>query len=61
MGELRKQQNRKDSRTERRERLAIELRANLLKRKALARARRGQDSGHVPETGDHADGHSSEK
>ena len=35
-----KQDNRKDARAERRERLAQELRANLLKRKALARARR---------------------
>lgn len=38
--ETHQHQTRKDSRTERWERLAQELRANLLKRKALARARR---------------------
>jgi len=37
-----KQPSGKDARAERRERLAQELRANLLKRKALARARRAQ-------------------
>lgn len=40
--EPRKQSSQKDARAERRERLAQELRANLLKRKALARARRSQ-------------------
>ena len=40
--ESHKQPNRKDARAERRERLAQELRANLLKRKALARTRRAQ-------------------
>jgi len=39
-GEQHKQQNRNNPGNKRRERLAQELRANLLKRKALARARR---------------------
>ncbi|MGB3719266.1 MAG: hypothetical protein WBB38_06755 [Hyphomicrobiaceae bacterium] len=40
--ETHQHQTRKDPRAERRERLAQELRANLLKRKALARARRAR-------------------
>ena len=44
-----KQQNGKDARAGRRERLAQELRANLLKRKALARARRAQKDETEPE------------
>lgn len=49
--EPRKQSSQKDARAERRERLARELRANLLKRKALARARRAQarDAEQEPE------------
>ncbi|MFO7296943.1 MAG: hypothetical protein DIU57_000820 [Pseudomonadota bacterium] len=49
--ESRKQSGQKDARAERRERLARELRANLLKRKALARARRAQarDAEQEPE------------
>lgn len=47
--ESHKQQSQKLSQAERKERLAQELRANLLKRKALARARRGQHGGQPPE------------
>lgn len=41
-----------DMRADRRERLARELRANLLKRKALARARRAQKGNAEPEQED---------
>ncbi len=49
--ESHKQHNSNNARAERRERLAQELRANLLKRKALARARRShrQGEGDEPE------------
>ncbi|MCL4768330.1 MAG: hypothetical protein KJZ80_19095 [Hyphomicrobiaceae bacterium] len=50
-GETRNKQSRKPSPAERRQRLAEVLRANLLKRKALARARQSHGLGPAPEGG----------
>lgn len=54
MGETHKQQSRKPSPAERRERLAEVLRANLLKRKALERARRSHARGAASDGGEAA-------
>jgi len=63
-GEPHKQQDRKDASGERRKRLARELRANLLKRKAQARARRRNETepcGQFSEASGDRHGHNTEE